>query len=324
MPGINDGYRKDFLGKDHQLKLPVLNAKQKKDLVKFGVNKSVLDYIHYSATMSKTRRFAFFTAVNIDGTTWKNNPRKGSWKKDDRISFNEQFGRELYGAMKDDFDQGHLVRREDPEWGENNIAEKAGENTFMYPNCVPQHQELNRKIWEELENNILHKGSIDQKLKVSVFTGPVLSDNDGIFIKKVNDQEVKIPSLFWKIVTWVKTDGKTYAVGFIQSQEKFLIEGGIIKKLLVPGKLKLRELTDEDIFEHLKFKDGKTYQVSIAEIETLTGLVFDWPGVVKPYTGTEPAAISIKTQADSNNRPMTQDRNIPVKMKLDLEGLVLE
>jgi endonuclease G, mitochondrial len=321
MPQFNEGYRKDFFGKDHLLPPPVLNTKQKNDLVKYERDKYVLDYIHYSVVMSKIRRFAYYTAVNIDGTTWRDNVRKGSWKKDIRINADDQFGSELYSVTKSDFDKGHLVKREDPEWGDSALAVKAGENTFRYPNCVPQHKKLNQEIWAELENNILHKGANDQHLKISVFTGPVLSDGDGVFVTKVKDQEVKIPNLFWKIVTWVKTDGKMYAVGFVQSQEKFLIEGGIIKKLFLP--FRLRKLSDEDIFEHLKFKDGKTYQVRIEEIENLTGLKFDWPDVIKPYTKIEPALIRSKKRAKRLTFRRGQKGLTQRQMKLSLEGLEL-
>ena len=323
MAQLDEGYSKYFLGKDHLLNPPVLNVKQQKDLVKYGVDKYVLDYIHYSVVMSKMRRFAYYTAVNIDGTTWQDDPRKGSWKKDTRINGNEQFGSELYSASKSDFDKGHLVRREDPEWGDKTVAVEAGESTFRYPNCVQQHKKLNQEIWAELENNILHKGANDQKLRISVFTGPVLSDDDGVFITKVKDQEVKIPNLFWKIVTWVKTDGKMYAVGFVQSQEKFLIEGGIIKKLFLPLKLRLRKLADEDIFEHLKFKDGKTYQVRIEKIENLTGLKFDWPDVIKPYTKIEPALIRSKKLIRRLNFRRGQKGFTQRNMRLSLEGLEL-
>jgi endonuclease G len=324
MSRLDEGYRKNFLGKDHLLKPPVLNTSQKNDLVKHSQNKKyVLDYIHYSVVMSKKRRFAYYTAVNIDGTKWQDNSRNGTWKKDKRISSKEQFGSELYSVTKSDFDKGHLVRREDPEWGDSTIAVKGGQYTFVYPNCVPQHKRLNQKIWAELESNILHKGAIGQQLKISVFTGPVLSDNDGVFVTKVKDQEVRIPNLFWKIVTWVKSDSKLYAVGFVQSQEKFLIEAGIIKKLFVAGKLRLSKLTDDDIFEHLKFKDGNTYQVRIEDIENLTGLKFDWPEVIKPFNKIEPALISGMEPDRKLTLDTTQNGFIKRKMKLNLDGLEL-
>ena len=321
MASLYEGYKIDFLGNDHLLKHPDLNPEQKNDLVIFEQNKYILDYIHFSVVMSKKRRFAYYTAVNIDGTTWQDNPRNGRWKKDNRIK--DQLGNELYTATMSDFDKGHLVRREDPEWGDSEVSVQAGNSTFSYPNCVPQHKKLNRDIWAELETNILHKGAIGQELKISVFTGPVLSDNDGVFVTKVNNQDIKIPNLFWKIVSWTKTDGKLYAVGFVQSQEKFLIEGGIIRKLFVPALRRLRKLSDDDIFEHLKFKDGKTYQVRIEEIENLTGLKFDWPGVIKPYKKTEPSLIKGKKRFNRLNFMLPQSGPVQKKMKLNLEGLEL-
>jgi endonuclease G, mitochondrial len=322
MNEMNTGYKYSFLGKGHSLKLPVLSSKQKQDLVLSGNKKHILDYIHYSVVMSRKRRFAYFTAVNIDGSKWCDNPRKGNWNKDKRIDKREQYGRELYGAAMSNFEQGHLVRREDPEWGDNITATDAGKNTFWYPNCVPQHKDLNKAIWAELENNILHKGAIGNQMKISVFTGPVLSDNDGVFVTRVEDQEVKIPGLFWKIVTWVKEDGKAYAVGFVQSQEKFLIKDRIIKKLFVPDSLRLSQLRDDDIFEHLKFKDGKTYQVRIEEIETLTGLKFDWPDVIKPYQDSNPKLIGIE-ELDKSVEPDKLNLHISRRMKLNLKDLVL-
>jgi endonuclease G, mitochondrial len=321
METMNDGYRKNFLGKDYLVKPPVLNSKQEKDLVRYEQDKYVLNYVHYSVVMSKMRRFAYYTAVNIDGTKWQNNPRNGRWKKDNRIK--EQFGNELYSAPRSNFDKGHLVRREDPEWGDIETAIKAGESTFVYPNCVPQHKRLNREIWEELENNILHKGAIGHQLKISVFTGPVLLDSDGVFISKVNSREVKIPNLFWKIVTWVKTDGNLYAVGFVQSQEKFLVEEGIITKPIMPSLTGNSNFSDDDIFEHLKFSDGNTYQVRIEEIEILTGLKFDWPGIIKPYTRIEPAMIMSRKPDDRFNFYKGQTGYRASKIKLILEGLVL-
>lgn len=322
MSQIVIGYCKDFLGRHNKVPLPVLNTKQKKDLARFEGSNFVLGYLHYSVVMSKSRRFAYFTAVNIDGTTWRDNPRKGRWRKDKRIK--EQFGNELYKAAKSNFDKGHLVRHEDLEWGDSSMAVIAGENTFRYPNCVPQHKKLNQEIWDELENNILHKGANGQKLRISVFTGPVLSENDGVFVTRVKDLEVRLPNLFWKVVTWVKNDGRLYVVRFIQSQEKFLIEGGLIKKLLLPLKKRLRGLTDEDIFEHLKFKDSKTYQVSMDEIEKLTGLKFNWSGVVKPYVKPIPARLGVKQRRKiSRFIKRSPDGLLSKRMKLNLNGLEL-
>ena len=318
-PISDGGYKENFLGQGFKIKLPVLNADQKKDLVKTDTGKSRLDFIHYSAVMSKSRRLAFFTAVNIDGNLWKDNSRKGEFQDDPRIQKTEQLGRKLYSAAKSDFDRGHLVRREDPEWGTVALSKQAGENTFWFTNCAPQHKDLNQKIWGELEANILHLGADDQNLKINVLTGPVLATTDGTFVTKVEGQDIQIPNLFWKIVVWTKSNGKAHAVGFLMSQEKFLIDAGIIKKQLIANPKTLRKIKDEDIFEHLPFKDGKTYQVKIEEIEKLSGLKFDWPGVVRPFK-KPPVAIKGTTIPAAALRKMVPRG---MKRKMRLTGLTL-
>jgi endonuclease G, mitochondrial len=318
-PLSDGGYKDTFLGQNFKIKFPVVNNQQKNDILKFDGGKFRLDFIHFTSVMCKSRRLPFFTAVNIDGNLWKDNTRKGDFKDDPRIESKEQLGKKLYEASKSDFDRGHMVRREDPEWGTPALSKQAGENTFWFTNCAPQHKDLNQKIWAELEANILHLGADDQNLKINVITGPVLAKTDGVFVTKVNDEDIQIPNLFWKIVVWTKSNGKAHAVGFLMSQEKFLIKAGIIKKQLIANAKKLKKLTDEDIFEHLPFKDGKTYQVKIEEIENLSGLKFDWKGVVYPFK-KPPVPISGTTIPISEKKKAVE---IGIKRKMRLKGLTL-
>jgi endonuclease G, mitochondrial len=313
----NTGYVKDFLGKGMLIELPKI--KNKTDVLTFAGGKNILDYIHYSVVMSKSRRLAYYTAVNIDGKHWQDNTRAGTWKGEPRIKPEEQLGKELYSAKKSDFDRGHLVKREDPEWGDPATAKRAGENTFIFTNCAPQHKKLNQQIWQELENNILHTGAVGEDFLINVFTGPVLSNKDSEFVTPVKGQTIRIPNLFWKVVVWKKSDGKLYAVGFIMSQEKFLLEDGIIKK---PVRFMLgKPQRDEDVFEHLEFKEGNTYQVPIEKIEELTGLSFDWPKVNRPFKKKPPQKI----EADPSLRlPMRAGKNMPKRVPaVMLKGLQL-
>ncbi|MBY0477671.1 MAG: DNA/RNA non-specific endonuclease [Chitinophagaceae bacterium] len=64
---------------------------------------------------------------------WQN----GTWQDDPRIKTEEQLGQQLYSASKSDFDRGHLVRRENLEWGTRKVSEDAGKNNFWFPNCTP-------------------------------------------------------------------------------------------------------------------------------------------------------------------------------------------
>ena len=100
------------------------------------------------------------------------------------------------------------------------------------------------------------------ELRICVFTGPILSNSNPYFVAPINGRQIKIPSLFWKVVIFQKEDGNLYRVGFMMSQTKLLKEHHIIEEL---------ELEDE-LF--MQFKDADTYQVNISLIEELSGLKF--------------------------------------------------
>ena len=64
----NTGYQPGFMGKALPVAFPKLNKAQKKDLAMADPKKTgELKYPHFSLFLSKSRRFPFFTATNIDG-----------------------------------------------------------------------------------------------------------------------------------------------------------------------------------------------------------------------------------------------------------------
>jgi endonuclease G, mitochondrial len=235
------GYQEAFLGSGYKVPLPEIGGDLKEDILTFGKGDYVLDYTHFSLVMSRSRKQAFFTAVNIDGSEAKDIRRtKDVWYFDPRIGKEDQYGPELYES--NDLDRGHLVRRMDPGWGPD--AEEANEDTFHFTNCSPQHKNLNQKTWLNLEDYI-GKNAKKFGLKVNVFTGPVFRSDDRIYREKY-----KIAAEYWKVVVMVKDDGKLSATAYIQTQK--------------------------NLIEDLEFAYGayKTYQVPVATIEDLTGLSF--------------------------------------------------
>ncbi len=209
-----------------------------------------LKYEHFSIAMSKSRRLARYVACNIDGSRSVRIRRgKDTWSLDPRIDTQYQCGEELYAD--NELDRGHLVRREDAVWGEKKVAAVANEDTFHFTNCAPQHAQFNRKIWLGLEGYIL-KNSRAHQLRVNVLTGPVFREDDPTY------REVQLPREYWKVVT-VVTDGRNSATAYMISQSELL------ERLRAFG-----------------FGTYKTYQVSIAHVESLTGLDF---GTLRNYDG---------------------------------------
>lgn len=199
----------------------------------------VLRYSNFSVVMSTSRRIALYTACNIDGGASKKIKRDAdAWYYDERIDRAHQAGDDLY--RNNELDRGHLVRREDPVWGPQ--AAVANEDTFHFTNCSPQHSGMNQKTWLGLEDYLLQNARV-HRLRISVFTGPVLRDDDMVY------RGVKIPKEYWKVVAF-RTDDRPSATAYMVSQGKLI--------------------------EDLEFVFGryKTYQVAIAEVQELAGLDF--------------------------------------------------
>ena len=107
-----EGYHAEHLG-EFVVPLPDTSTIAADVLPVDGRTDARLDYEHFTVVMSKSRRLALFTGVNIDGSASVSVPRGGDpWAFDGRIPEEAQAGDELYA--NNDFDRGHLVRREDP------------------------------------------------------------------------------------------------------------------------------------------------------------------------------------------------------------------
>jgi endonuclease G len=252
------GYKSDFLGSDHSLPVPYLSEGLYADVAldpKAKEEPHLLKYHHFSVCQSRSRRLPFFSAVNIDGTREVNITRGSDrWFVDPRISRDFQLTSGAYTGTP--FDRGHLVRRVDPVWGADLAeARRAHDDTFHWTNSSPQHAKFNRnkKTWALVENYIL-KRTVDDRRRVSVFTGPVFADDDPIVITAA-EVEVQLPLRFWKVVACVNDKDEIAATAFLISQEEF-----------VRAWLETLEFPVTD--------DVKPFQVSIAEIEHLTGLSF--------------------------------------------------
>jgi endonuclease G len=201
---------------------------------------------------SSTRRIPIFTAVNIDGENAKKIKRKDDkWFADLRLPRDIQLNQKDYAHP--DIDRGHMVRREDPNWGTLNLAQVANDDTFHYTNAAPQHSKLNqgKTQWLGLEEYVLTNAKT-HGLLISVFTGPVLRDNDPSL-----ENGIQVPEEFWKVVVTIDEEArKLRSTGYVLSQ------GTLIG----------------DITEAFVFGQYRTYQVPVATIATSTGL--DFKGLV--------------------------------------------
>jgi len=208
----------------------------------------VLRYHHFSVVLSRSRRLARWTAVNLDGRRRYVVDRSGdSWTLDPRLPDEAQVGEALYAD--NDPDRGHLVRRQDPVWGDTlEEALAANDDTFHFTNCAPQHADFNQspETWLGLEDYILNTVS-DLQLRASVMTGPVLAEDDPLY------REVAIPLAFWKAVATVDDSGALHATAYVLRQDELV--GGIETRVDGTGPV---------------FGPYRMFQVPVTDIEAAT------------------------------------------------------
>ncbi|MEP0913096.1 DNA/RNA non-specific endonuclease [Leptolyngbya sp. GB1-A1] len=243
------GYDPDFLGTT--VPLPVLTDEQRRNAAKNsdaaeGDDPTVLPYTHFSIVMNRRRQLAYYTVVNIDGNQSTDLERgRDRWYFDSRIAESEQIGEALYSRNK--LDRGHLVRRLDPVWGSQ--ARRANDDSFHFTNCSPQHAKFNQgqDLWQGLENYILDNADARNR-KVTVFTGPVMDDQDPIY------RGVRLPLAFWKIIAYVKADGTLATAAYMLEQEELV----------------------QDLVRFEAAFDPGIYRVELSHLKERTGLDFDY------------------------------------------------
>lgn len=276
------GFDPDFLGKnDLRVNLPRVTNEADIAPLKDAYGQTftpaerkagVLHYGGYSVVMNKARRFAFYSAANVN---WGMRPaisgREDDWLFDDRIERAHQVDNSYYKNNK--FDRGHLTRREDMEWGDSpESAVRRANGTCTWTNCTPQHSIFNQDkhpdksihLWQGLERYVLEQTAIAGRFSVQAFTGPVFGAADPEY------RGIAYPLDFWKIVVAVDAAGKLFATGYVLGQKDVVDRFGLAEAAEVP------------------FGEYGTYQRSIATIEDLTGLRFTFGAKGNPLREVDP------------------------------------
>lgn len=134
------------------------------------------------------------------------------------------------------YNRGHLCPA-----GDRTFSEKAYTETFLTSNISPQLREFNAGVWNRLENQI--RDWARRYNEVTVITGGVLENP----IAKIGDEEVYVPSAFYKIVIR-KTQSDFTALAFLiphSESEKDL-------KSFVVAIDEVESITKQDFFPHLE------------------------------------------------------------------------
>ena len=301
-----NGYNPKFLGGGLVVPLPKVK-RQKFGKILLVNGKSEIKYWNYSVVMNGTRRLAYFSAANVDIAKFRGNrdAEGDTWFVDTRAEEIEkaQIGKGFYKKQREfeadrtlnPFDQGHLSRRSDLQWGDDEEeAKRNGDDSYHYTNCSPQHWQFNQNskasgIWFRLEESAVK--TLSQGRRLCLINGPVFDaplctmGSDGLMRLNLTGRRVpdgsfgnvKIPKLLFKVIAY-RSGNELRAKAFVVSQEDLLTT---IDRYYAQERTPV--LTDLEV---------RLYQVKIADLEKLTELDF---GVLAQHdvpSGEESLALS--------------------------------
>ena len=265
------GYDPDFIGDGIRVDLPSFNRSLAQSVLrKPGVLRDGLysDHLHFTLVMNEHTKQLIYSAFNMDQNQLRalgSSKGKRGWRKDKDIGEDNQLGNEFYKDRKspsgqkvpNPYDRGHMVMRHNAMWGAtNDEADKGGKATFIYANSSLQHENLNRDEWRELEEEIVRTFSADANDRLTVFTGPIYGDLDRS-VHLSDQKSARVPSGFFKVICF-KT--KSECPG---------------EEL---GVLAFAVFQDEKVLRDKKgaatVKTDRRYQVTISELQDLTGINF--------------------------------------------------
>lgn len=259
------GYDPDFLG----VEVPMPKRINSRSLSKMANGEHIIPYKNFSIINNKRRRMALLTASNVDASREKKRPEPGrtytraalgemgpndreEWFIDPRIPVEDQLSDQFYSRDRRAFDKGHIVRREDVNWGNSYEEVKmANGDTFHVTNCSPQVLGFNRSrsggIWGRLENSILSQARTE---KYCVFSGPLMLADDPVFhgINNGEPIEVQIPRAYWKIIVARTPEGELQTFSFLLAQDlsRVAFEFDVAEEF-VPFRISVQELEERTI-----------------------------------------------------------------------------
>lgn len=241
------GYDPDFIGV--HLPPPTFTLELESELVEQG---KVFDYPNYSVIQNghQDKRSPAIVMLNIDQSKYYK-VGSGRWRTDPRFSDTFQLDNDYY--YKNPWDRGHMARRATAAWGDTESeAQFRSKETYYYTNAVLQHENINKDEWLNVLEEWVKHLDIAKDKKITSMNGPIYGEYDRV-IRPSGQPVALVPAGFFKVVCFInKHTNKLDVRAFIMYQDEEAIK---------------------DRKGAAKY-NNQHYQVTISEIEALTGLQF--------------------------------------------------
>ncbi|PWJ34204.1 DNA/RNA non-specific endonuclease [Sediminitomix flava] len=164
-------------GKDFQHDVDALLPKSEGQVIKHS---------YYTLSYSEKHEQAEWVAYElVEEELVKNSKRSDNFRPDPSITSESA---QLADYKGSGYDRGHLAPAADMSFNKKAMSE-----SFFLSNMSPQHPDLNRRAWKELES--IFRDWARSRGEIMIYTGPVLEDG----LPTIGASKVSVPKWYYKI-----------------------------------------------------------------------------------------------------------------------------
>lgn len=167
-----------------------------------GWKEQIIEHTGYTVSYNSDWKIPNWVAYELtDKEAEGNIPRHNKFEPDPMVSVFESADTQDY--TNSGYDRGHMAPAGDMKWSREAMIE-----SFYLSNVCPQNQNLNRGIWNDLEQQV--RDLAKQKGKIYVVCGPIVSKEP----KTIGYHKVAVPDAFFKVLLQ-NVNGEYAAIAFM-------------------------------------------------------------------------------------------------------------
>lgn len=206
-----------------------------------GTDFDTFDHTYYSYAYCPEYRDSYWVSYILT----KKMVKTKTVDRDDE-EFTKDHGHQFYAVASDytntGYDRGHLCPA-----GDMNFNQIAMTESFFMTNVSPQKPGFNRGIWRELEEQT--RDWAVENDSIYVVSGAIFSQNP----KRIGEDEVAVPSKFYKVVADISADDGYKAIAFVFQNKDYPDDADFMDYAMSVNELE--ELTGIDFFANYQNDD---------------------------------------------------------------------
>ncbi len=147
----------------------------------------IIIHTGFTVSYNEDHKLPYWVGYELTvGKTFGEHSRTDRFVPDPKLQCNQAHTSDY---TRSGYDRGHMAPAADMKWSQDAISE-----SFYLSNICPQHPELNRRAWKQLEERVRDWAQADSL--IIVVCGPLLNDK----CRRIGRNKVSIPDGFFKVI----------------------------------------------------------------------------------------------------------------------------